>query len=92
MLDGNPLQRYVPLNGMYVEHDDVSNEGNDGNVTNEVNATSISRKRRYTFINRVPKERPQPASALYVSRESVQRVYALIVVQKNVASLLIVMH
>ena len=30
MLDGSPLQRYVPLNGVHVEHDDVSNEGNDG--------------------------------------------------------------
>ena len=35
MLDGSPLQRYVPLNDMRTEHDDVSNEGNDGNVTNE---------------------------------------------------------
>ena len=83
MLDGSPLQRYVPLNGMHFEHDDVSNEGNegnvttevdDGNVTNEVNAASTSTKRRYTFLNRVPKQRTQPASAFYVSRESVQRI------------------
>ena len=73
-MDGNPLQRCVPLNDMHVEHDDVSNEGNDGNVTNEVNATSTSMKRRYTFINRSPKQRPQPNFAFYVSCESAQRI------------------
>ena len=33
-----------------------------------------SRKRRYTFINRTPKENVTPISSLYVSLESVQRV------------------
>ena len=64
----------IPLNGMHVEHVDVSNEVNDGNIFNEVNAASTSTKRRYTFINRVPKQRTQPASAFYVSRESVERI------------------
>ena len=74
MLDGCPLQRYVPLHGMHAEHGHVSNEDNDGYVTNEVNVDPSSRKRRYTFINRIQKERAQPASKLYLSLESIQKV------------------
>ena len=74
MLDGSPLQRYVPLDGMHAEHGHVSNEDNDGYVTNEVNVAPSSRKRHYTFINRIPKERAKPVSNLYLSLKSIQKV------------------
>ena len=74
MLDGSPLQRYVPLDNMHARHDNVSNEENDAHVTSEVNVAPASKKRRYTFINRAPKQRSQPTSNFYVSWESIQRV------------------
>ena len=55
MMDGSPLQRYVPLSGMHADHDDVCNEDIDGNVPKNVNVASTSTKRCYTFINRIPK-------------------------------------
>ena len=58
MLDGIPLQCYVPLNGMSFLHANVCNEDIDGNVTKYVNASSTSTKRCYTFINRIPKKTP----------------------------------
>ena len=74
MMDGSPLQRYVPLSGMHADHVDVCNEDIDGNVPKNVNVASTSTKRRYTFINRIPKNTPQPASTVYVSHEAVQRI------------------
>ena len=74
MMDGSPLQCYVPLNGMHYEHSDVCNKDNHANVTNEVNVAPTSTKRHYTFINRIPKHSTWPTSAFYVSRESLQRI------------------
>ena len=74
MMDGSPLQCYVPLNGMHDEHADVYNEDNHANVTNEVNVVPTSTKRRYTFINRILKQSAQSTSSFYVSRESIQRI------------------
>ena len=74
MLDGSPLQRYVPLNGMHFEPANVCNEDTNGDVANEVNIARTSAKRRYTFINRIPKKTAQLASTTYVSREAVQRI------------------
>ena len=58
MLDGSPLQRYVPLNGMHFELANVCNEDTNGDVANEVNIARTSAKRRYTFINRIQKQKP----------------------------------
>ena len=73
-MDGSPLQPYVPLSGMHADHVDVCNENIDGNLPKNVNIASTSTKRRYTFINKIPKNTPQPASIVYVSREAVQRI------------------
>lgn len=54
---------------MHAEYGHVYNEDNDVHVTNEV-----SRKRRYTFINRIQKERAQPTSNPYLTLASIQRV------------------
>ena len=74
MMDGSPLQSYVPLNGMHDEHVDVCNEDNHANVTNEINVAPTSTKRCYTFMNRIPKQTPQPTFSFYVSCESIQRI------------------
>ena len=74
MLDGSPLQCYVPLYNMSARPDNKSNAKNDAHVTSEVNVAPTSTKRCYTFINRAPKQRSQPTSKFYVSWESVQRV------------------
>lgn len=74
MLDGSPLQRYVPLDGMHAECGHVSNEDNDGYVTNAVNFAHSSRKRCCTFISKIQKERAQLASNLYLSLQSIQKV------------------
>ena len=67
MLDGSPLQCYVPLNGMHFEPANVCNEDTNEDVANEVNIARTSAKRRYTFINRIPKQSAQPTSTFYVS-------------------------
>ena len=74
MLDGSPLQCFVPIDGMHARYEDVSNDENVGNKLNGNNAVHLPRKRRYTFINRTQKSRVTPASTFYLSNESIQRV------------------
>ena len=50
MLNGSPLQRFVPIDGMHATHEDVSNDDNVGKKTDASNVVPLSRKRRYTFI------------------------------------------
>ena len=56
MLDGSPLQYYVPLHGIHASYGQESNEVSDENVDNHANI-ALSTKIRYTFINRPPKPR-----------------------------------
>ena len=90
MLDGSPLQCYVPLDGIHASFGQESNEVSDENVGNHANI-ALSTKRNYTFINKTPKTRAQPVFSLYVSVESAHKVsHSLIVVAKNVVNMLIV--
>ena len=73
LLDGSPLQRFVPLDGLHSRCADVPCEDNV-QKDHSGNAIQPSRKRRYTFINRMQKDRAPPASSIYLSIESVQRV------------------
>ena len=59
----------------------------DENVANVANVASSSRKRCYTFINRVPKERSPLASSFYLTLEPAQAVSCIDCCEKRCCQL-----